>query len=675
MKTRIGGMGLALAFVVSGASGAWACVNDGDTAHVAPSSAEELAAHAIEYRAHESMLANPFMEGRAPGTAGNRRAAEYIEFNLKSLGLTPAFHHEDKAATGEMVEVPSWRQEFVAPPSLRPGDSVKIRTQEVSYILGEGVRGKANGKMELGAGSNFNVIGFSGSGEVTGPVVFVGYGIKEGDKGYTSFPPGTDLTGKIALVMRFEPMDDAGKSRWSDVGWTTNAALDGKFQECARLGAKAIIFVSAPGADDARADRLEDISLSGRGLDIPVVMVKRETVDTFVKAADEQHRSLMELRKLADAGPAIVPFAAGEVHIAVKLEKVPLLTDNVGGVLPGVGPLADEYVVIGSHYDHVGYGYFGSREGAAGRGKIHPGADDNASGSSGNLLLARRFRDAYAALPADQPRRSVLFLWFSGEESGLNGSQYYVNHPIVPLDKHDLMLNMDMIGRLRPDTEHDGKGKLEVGGVGTAAGLEEWTKPYWEASELSIKPTRIGASNSDHYSFQLKGVPNLFFFTGLHQEYHTSKDTLSTVNFEGAAQVADLVYRIGLDAALRPQEFKFQKDDRGGDEEKESTGPLTGIKVRFGIMPGNYSDDEPGVVVGGLSGDEWPAAKAGLKAGDRMVKWNGEKITTVESWMSQLGKAKPGDVVEITYLRKVDGKEQEMTTKATMAAAPKGPRE
>ncbi|MFA6043874.1 MAG: M28 family peptidase, partial [Phycisphaerales bacterium] len=622
MKTRFGGMSWAVALVaMCGTAIRGASALDGDTSHVMPSSAEELAANVIEYRTHESTLANPFMEGRAPGTQGNRRAAEYIEFNLKSLGLTPAFPGTVQADGKESeAGFKSWRQEFVAPPSLRPGDSVKIRKQELSLsVWGDPLNPlSAIADMHLDPGTAFNVIGFSGSGDVRAPVVFVGYGIKEGDKGYTSFPDGTDLTGKIALVMRFEPMDEAGKSKWSDVGWTTNAALDGKFQECAKLGAKAIIFVSAPGAADARAERLEDISLSGRPLDIPIVMVKREAVDTFVKAADEQHRSLMDLRQLADAGPAVVPLSTREAHVIVQLEKVPLLTDNVGGVLPGVGPLAEEFVVIGSHYDHVGYGYFGSREGGEGRGKIHPGADDNASGSSGNLLLARRFRDAYAALPADQPRRSVLFLWFSAEESGLNGSQYYVNHPIVPLEKHDIMLNMDMIGRLRPDTEHDGKGKLEVGGVGTATGLDEWTKPYWEASGLSIKPTRIGASNSDHYSFQLKGVPNLFFFTGLHQEYHTSKDTIATINFDGAAQVADLVYRIGLDAALRPEGFRFQKDDRGGDEDKEQAqGPLTGIKVKFGIMPGNYSDDEPGVVVGGLSGDEWPAAKAGLKTGDR----------------------------------------------------------
>lgn len=669
MKTRRRDLVVGVLVWVAGFSpAATALWPSGDTGHVTPTSADDLAPDVVEFRTHESTLANPFMEGRAPGTQGNRRAADYIEFNLQSLGLTPAFPLMVRAPGGDESEAAfkSWRQPFVAPPSLRPGDSVKIRTAELAFAGGD--------HHALQAGKDFNVIGFSGSGSVNAPVVFVGYGIKDGDKGYTSFPAGTDLTGKIALVMRFEPMDEHGKSRWSEVGWTANAALDAKFQECAKLGAKAIIFVSAPGAGDERADRLEDISLSGRSLDIPIVMATREAVDAFVKASDPQHRSLMDLRKLADAGPAVVEMT-GAASVAVQIEKVPLLTDNVAGVLPGVGPLADEYVVIGSHYDHVGYGYFGSREGAAGRGKIHPGADDNASGSSGNLLLARRFRDAYAALPANQPRRSVLFLWFSAEESGLNGSQYYVNHPIVPLEKHDLMLNMDMIGRLRPDPEHDGKGKLEVGGVGTAAGLDEWTRPYWEASGLSIKPTRIGASNSDHYSFQLKGVPNLFFFTGLHQEYHTSKDTIATINFEGAAQVADLVFRVGLDAALRPQEFRFQNDARAGEEEKESTGPLTGIKVKFGIMPGNYSDDEPGVLVGGLSGDEWPAAKAGLKAGDRMTKWNGEKITSVETWMGQLSKAKPGDVVEITYLRKVDGKEQEMTTKAMMAAAPKGKRE
>ncbi|MBI1189595.1 MAG: M28 family peptidase [Tepidisphaera sp.] len=645
----------------------------GDTGHVTPSPAAELEKNTAEYRLHESTLANWFMEGRAPGTRGNRLAADYIQFNLERLGLAPAFTTEAKNDKGEETKAATWRQEFTAPPSLRPGDSVKIRQQNVLWIS----PGSATHVEQLGAGEDFNVIGYSGSGDVTGQVVFVGYGIAEGKDGYTNFPKDLDLKGKIAMVMRFEPLNADGKSNWSDVGWTTNAALDGKFHECAERGATGIIFVSPPGVADDRAGRLEDMSLMGRSVSVPVVMMSREAADTMVKALDDKHRSLADLRHIADTDGKPVTLSGGEAHITVSLEKVPLLTDNVGGVLPGVGPLADQWIVVGSHYDHVGYGYFGSREGAAGKGKIHPGADDNASGSSGNLLVARLLRDAYAAMPADQPRRSVLFLWFSAEESGLNGSQYFVNHPSVPLDKIDLMLNMDMIGRLRPDADHDNKGKLEVGGVGTGVGLDEWTKPYWAESGLSIKPTRIGASNSDHYSFQLKDVPNLFFFTGLHSEYHTSKDTIYTINFEGAAKVADLVYRIALDAATRPEQFKFEKDDRHSDDEKDdqAQGPLGGVRVKFGIMPGNYSDDEAGVLIGGLSGDQWPAAKAGLKAGDRMLTWNGEKIDSVEGWMKQLVKAKPGDVVEIGFTRKVDGKEEHMTTKATMVEAPKGKRE
>lgn len=650
----------------------------GDTGNVTPASAEELEKLAAEYRMHETTLANPFMEGRAPGTRGNRLAADYIQFNLERMGLQPAFSTEAKNDQGEATKAPTWRQEFTAPPSLRPGDSVKLRKAEVAFHmnsnLGKSTQLKVDADLE--AGTDFNVIGYSGSGDVKGQVVFVGYGIADGKDGYTNFPKDLDLHGKIAMVMRFEPLNPEGKSQWSDVGWTTNAALDGKFGECVDRGAAGIIFVSPPGAADARGDRLEDMSLAGRPLKIPAVMVSREAADVMVKALDEKSRSLADLRHIADTDGTPIALSQGEAHIAVNLEKVPLLTDNVGAVLPGAGPLADQYIVIGSHYDHVGYGYFGSREGAAGKGKIHPGADDNASGSSGNLLVARRLRDAYAAMPADEPRRSVLFLWFSAEESGLNGSQHFVNHPSVPLDKIDLMLNMDMIGRLRPVDEKDQRGKLEVGGVGTAEGLEQWTTPYWAQSGLSIKPTRIGASNSDHYSFQLKGVPNLFFFTGLHAEYHSTKDTIDTINFAGAAQVADLVYRIALDAATRPETFRFQKDDRHSDDENDQAqGPLGGVRVRFGIMPGNYSDDEPGVLIGGLSGDEWPAAKAGLKAGDRMLTWNGEKIDSVESWMKELVKAKPGDQIEIGFTRKVDGKEEHMTTKATMVEAPKGKRE
>jgi len=345
----------------------------------------------------------------------------------------------------------------------------------------------------------------------------------------------------------------------------------------------------------------------------------------------------------------------------------------------------------------VGYGYFGSRSNEV--GKLHAGADDNASGTSGNLLVAKKLAAAYAELPEDAEARSVLFLAFSAEESGLVGSKYYTKHMIAPANKHYLMLNMDMIGRLRNE-----KQGLEIGGVGTGRGLKEWLRPYIESSGLNVKQSKLGAPNSDHFSFYQTRIPNLFFFTGLHKEYHTPADTVETLNFEGAAQIADLVYRITLDAAQNPEPLKFSnaigddepaneenaddakperaasraprvlpKDEKadphgtpraavGGDGE-EAPVVRPGRRVRLGIAPGNYSDEEPGVVVDSITSADAPAAKAGIKEGDRLMKWNDSVLKDVMALQVCMEKSKPGDTVVVTLIR--DGKEMTVDVKLT----------
>jgi hypothetical protein len=603
----------------------------GGESHVTPTA--DLAPDIEQYRQHLITISNPFFEGRAPDTRGNRLAADYLEFHLRRLNLTPAFPTEGTDAGGGAVTVDrsSFRQPFEAPTSQRPGASYRVQTQELSY-----------GRTSLTPGTDFNIVGYSANGEATGPLAFAGYSIESGKDGYSSYPPDAgDLKGKVAVVLRFEPMDEAGKSRWADVRWSEAAALEPKLTAAQRAGASAIILVNAPGADDDRLNKLEDLSLAG-----------------FRNA---QGRSLMDLRRLADQAGGVVDLPKATVTLKAAVEKFPIMTDNVGAILPGKGALADQFIVIGAHYDHVGYGYVGAQP--ENRGLLHPGADDNASGTSGNLLVAEKLVKAYAELPGTANARSVLFLWFSAEESGLVGSRWYVNHPIVPIEKHALMLNMDMIGRLR-------EGKLEVGGVGSAQGLEDWTKPYWDSSGLTIKPSRIGAPNSDHYSFHLKKVPNLFFFTGLHKEYHKPADVYATINIEGAAQIVDLVYRVALDAAQYAPGWTFgvpsadEQPDRAAApaDPNAGVGSVTGVGVRFGIMPGDYSGED-GVLIGDVT-ENLPAAKAGLKGGDRMIRWNDAPLTTVESWMPLLSKHKPGDVVTIVYVR--DGKE--LTTKAELVA-------
>jgi hypothetical protein len=226
--------------------------------------------------------------------------------------------------------------------------------------------------------------------------------------------------------------------------------------------------------------------------------------------------------------------------------------------------------------------------------------------------------------------------------------------------KHYLMINLDMIGRLKDD-------KLELSGVGTAEGLEEWVQPYIDSSGLKIASKPGGTGPSDHASFFAAGIPVLFFFTGLHEQYHMPTDTSDLINARGASQVIDLAYRIGFDAARRDEAFPYVADPRArkkeeAEENEAAPGPVA-VGVRFGITPGDYNDDKPGVLVGDVA-DGWSAHKGGIKKGDRITKWNGKDVPNVEGWMPFLSTAKPGDVVKVTVVR--EG--QELTLDVTLMA-------
>lgn len=623
-----------------------------------PAHPESTSDEVRTYRHHVTTLSSAFFEGRAPGTDGNRRAADYVEFFLRDFGLQPAFPDAPSENPVPASERTRYRQVFEAPASLRPGDSVRLKSQRLSFSPHQGPAA------DLAPAKDFNTLGYSAAGAVNAPVAFVGYALGSDSHKYRSIPEGTSLKGKVAMLLRFEPMDEAGKSLWGKDGeWSFAAALEPKLRAVAQAEPEAIILVNPPGAADPRARELGDLTLAGRRpLGVPVVMMSAPAADQLVRAADPQGRSLMDLRRaadtLAEGQSGVVDLPGAAVDMSVDVERLPLMTDNVGAILPGVGALADRFIVIGAHYDHLGYGYFGSRADNP-RGHIHFGADDNASGTSGLLMVAQNMSRAYAALPKDQPRRSVLFLAFSSEESGLVGSRFYTRHMIAPREAHDIMINMDMIGRLRDD-------KVELQGVGTAEGLEDWIRPYLDASGLRIAPKKGGSGPSDHASFFAAQVPVLFFFTGLHTQYHTPDDTYDLINCEGAVRITGLVERLALDLARRPDPWKFVGPGASGgpDEQPQARG---GVRVRFGIAPGDYSGDETGVSVGQVFPGT-PAEKAGLKPGDMLTNWNGKPLADVESWMPLLKEHQPGDRVIIHFRRKIGDTWQDMSADVELTA-------
>lgn len=596
--------------------------------------ADALAAVSEEvrvYNDHLTILASPWMEGRVPGSRGMDRAMEYVEDHFKQTGLIPAFPVASQGRGGSEVITAnaSYRQPFPL------GGTSKVTQQELSI-----------GDTALEPGTDFSVLGLGANGTADGEMVFVGYSINGGPDGYNSFNDDDDLTGKIALMLRFEPVDDEGKSRWGNNGaWSNRASFNAKLNAIKDRNPAAVVIINPPGTNDPRANQLMDAnSAGGKVLDVPVFMMSTAAADELVKNADG--RSLTDLRKLADEGRAIVPLK-GRAQAAAKIETESLMAENLGGVLPGKGDLADEYIVIGAHLDHLGMGYFGSRSGP---GELHPGADDNASGSAGILIFAERMKAVYEALPEGADARSILFMCFSAEESGLNGSKYYTNHPIVPIDDHTFMINFDMIGRIA-------NGRLSVSGYTTGEGFGDWLKPYFADTPLTVVPADRINGASDHTPFMAKQIPILFgICADFHADYHTPRDVSSLINRVAAVQTIDLFANIATGVATRPERFAWA-DTRGGNQAQRPNAPARGgespISVRVGVQPG-YTAEGTGILIEGVSEDS-SASRAGVQAGDRLIRWDGQKIEDIYAWMDMLAKNKPGDKIKIGVQR--DGEE------------------
>lgn len=582
-------------------------------------------------------LSHPYFEGRSADTKGNVRAAELIRDHFTGLGLEPAF--PDASGAGQA----SYFQPFTVPGEMM------VNAAAASWSAG-GLT------TTLASGTDFNLMGVSGNGTVTGDLVYVGYSLSQGENGYSSYKEGDDLTGKIALMYRFEPMGENGKSLWAKPdsgGWTQHAGLTQKVGAAIERKAAGVILINPPGADDPRVNRLDTTNRTRfRGpLGVPIAMLSNDAAARLIAAADPEGRSPLQLRQLADGpSPAHIALDKGglKVTLTSDLERQQLDNSNVGGVLKGRGALADQWVIIGGHYDHVGYGYIGgARPGNV--GQFHPGADDNASGSAGVMLLGSKLAERYKAMGEKAEARSILFLAFSSEEIGLLGANHYVKNTPLKSDQITAMLNLDMVGR-------SGKGALEIAGVGTA---EEWhtvLDPIVARSTLTINRAPNGGGRSDHASFYRAGAPVLHFFTGTHADYHTPSDTFEKINYENAAAVVDLVEEIAYDLAVRPAMLTFKQI-----ESEQGPGRMAGVRVRLGIAPGNYNDNDPGVLVGDVTPGS-SAAEAGFRVNDRLIRWNGEEVANVAAMMERLGTHKPGDKVDLTVLR--DG--QEMILTATL---------
>eukprot|EP00913_Durusdinium_trenchii_P006338 g5950.t1 len=587
--------------------------------------------HDAAYFADLSVLADPSMRGREPGDEGIEQAARFIIDRFETLGLEPAFPSIAVSDRGLSILTP--RASFRQPMDLRT--SMKVLASACA-VAGA----------PLTEGEDYTVLGHSSSGDFQGPVVYAGYSIASGANGYLGYPPGANMRGKAALIFRFEPMDELGRSRWADKGWTQHSVLSRKISAAVRRGASAVIIAPPPGADDENASTLDTAQSDpiSRGpnaqdlyFEVPVIMVTERTAQRILESSDET-RSLGELRQIADQGETLIDLPQSSVSLSVDVDRSPLTTDNLGAVLRGRGDLADEYVVISAHYDHIGLGRWASLAPER-AGQVHPGANDNASGVAGLLLAARLLTDHYASLPDDAQARSVLFLPFTAEESGLDGSRHYVTLPIVPIPAHTILLNLEMIGRMRD-------GLMHVLGTGSAKGLEPLIDRRLAESGLGVERIAgLAGGASDHASFDAVEVPYLTFHAGNHDEYHTPDDTIDTINVPGAVRISEMLTAIAIDIATNPKGLDFSDPE---PQPERPDRPRTGPKVRTGIIPSPTSDE--GVLVRRVF-DSTSAADAGIEADDIILEWNGTKTPDVQAWMPLLLTHEPGDEISVTIKR------------------------
>jgi hypothetical protein len=337
-----------------------------------------------------------------------------------------------------------------------------------------------------------------------------------------------------------------------------------------------------------------------------------------------------------------------KVRLEVDVVRVRGATRNVVGVLPGRDPaLREQAVVIGAHYDHLGRG--GDTSAAAELlGQIHHGADDNASGVAVMLALARAFAAAGGA------PRTLVFAAFSGEELGLVGATEYIRRPPVPIDRTALMVNLDMVGRLR-------KGRLYVGGTESGTGLRSAVTEAARDLSLALELPADPIGPSDHAAFYVAGTPVLFFFTGGHADYHRPSDTWDRINAPGLATVATVASRVVSAIAGAPGPPAYVKvETASGGSDHRGDGPMFGVVPAFGDL------GTSGVRIAGVRPDG-PAAKAGVRPGDVVVEFAGVEVKTLQDLMFVLRGHRPGDEVQVVLLR--DGRPE--TVRAILVERPR----
>lgn len=642
---------------------------------------------AVEARLNAAVkyLASDELEGRGVGTKGLDKAAEFIATEFSKAGLSTEvvdrgpYQAFEVTTHAELGPKEKNHLTFVGPPA----EAGKPR--EVTFKLGQ----------------DFSTLALGGSATVEAPVVFVGYGISAPEYKYDDYA-GIDVKGKVVVILRKEPQQGDEKSPFNGKATSAHAPFATKISNAYQHGAAAVVLVNdsygldeegksrqrqwssaldkiaqeheafkaikEPTDEDWKKHRTSvtnlseflaklDEQLTGDGdqllptdaagyttgqRNLAVFFAKRAVVDEIIQSATGSSLAALEAKIDQGPTPASQELKGWKVKAESNVNHVKAQVKNVLAVVPGSGSLAEETLIVGAHYDHVGLGGAGSGSLAPWTRDVHNGADDNASGAAALIEVARMI--------AGQPRtnsRRIVFMAFTGEEKGLLGSAHYVDHPVFPLEKTVAMVNMDMVGRLKED-------KLTVFGTGTSSSFDALIEGLNKKYNFNLKKDPAGEGPSDHQSFYQKKIPVFHFFTGTHNDYHRPSDDADKVNVTGMRRVAEMVAEVVNHLATideRPDYLVVKS--RAKIEHSDRPRPV------MGTIP-DYAADVEGCRLEGVR-EDGPAARGGLKAGDIVVKMGENRVGSVEDYDLALRKFQPGEKVKVTVKRDDKTLELEVT--------------
>ena len=571
----------------------------------------------------DSWLADPAREGRETGTSGAKAAADFLTSYFKTLGLQPL------------------GGDFQEPFEFNSGARVKA----AESTLGVSAGGKDTA---FALDKDFRPLAFSEDGSAEGEVVFAGYGLSVPEDAknarYNSYD-NLDVKDKIVLFFRYVPESVEAPRR---AQLNRYAGLRYKAMMARERGAKAVLVVTGPNSPNSGEllALTDDGSHSGSG--IVAASISTAVADALLAPSGKNLKDLqtgLDTESPHAEGGFVLPKV--RVKIGVGIEHLKNTDRNVAALLPPTGG-SDEYVLVGAHYDHLGHGGKGSSMARSGEeGQIHPGADDNASGTAVVMEIA-----ASLAAPAgsktepEKPRRGVIFALWSGEEIGLIGSAAFCQNPPVPLEKVAAYVNFDMVGRLRDN-------KLTMQGVGSSKLWRKELEKRNVAAGFNLVLQDDPYLPTDTTSFYPKHIPVLNFFTGAHEDYHRPTDTPDKLNLEGMERIAKFARQIVFDLAGAPERPDFARVEHSD----ATAGSRDTLRAYLGTIP-DYSAEVKGVKLSGVRGSS-PAEKGGLKGGDVIVEFAGQKIANIYDYTYALDAVKIGVPVKVTVER--DGQRVELT--------------